>query len=158
MSRIDFKNCTLKIKDGSSNSVTVKFGEGNFTYTTTKEMNYYPDRGILDDVVEGDQVPMDVSFEGVWEYIRSPATTAAPTVEEALKKIGGAADWVSTDDDDCRPYAVDLEFENDPNCSADTETLTFPDFRCETVEHDASANTLSFSGKCNAIEPTSVRT
>jgi len=157
--RIDIKDAIFNVKDGGSNELQIKIAEGNFVHSERREMEYYPDRGNLDDVNEGDQVPMEVRFEFVWEYIRSTSTGSTPTVEDALKQRGGAADWVSSDSDTCRPYSVDLELVHTPDCTTgDIETLTFADFRWESLEHDPRTGQISCTGKCNATEPTSVRT
>lgn len=162
--RIDLKKATIKLKDGGSNELEVKIGEGNLTFTEAKVMEYLLDRGNLDDVREGDQVPVDVSLDFIWEYLRGPssASTASggtPTIEDALKNRGAAADWVSTDTDTCRPYALDLEitYEPTPTSCGDKETITLSDFRYESLDHDLRAGSVAVSGKCNVTEATVVR-
>ena len=162
--QIDLKNATIRIKDGgvgsAQNSIEVTIGEGNLTYTERKHMEYTPDRGILDEVREGDQVPVDVSIDAVWEYITGgSASGATPTIEDALKQRGPASGWVSSDPDACRPYAVDLEIEYLPvpsNCG-DKEVITIPDFRYEEIAHDLRAGTFAISGRANVVEATAVR-
>ena len=153
--QIDIKNATVKIKDGAGNEISVKIGEGNLTYTESRNIDYTMDRGQLDEVRDGDEVPMDVSFDAVWEYIKSNsgATTTSITPEDALKQRGGASGWTSVDSDGCRPYAVDIVVENIPNCSGqDKEQIAFRDFRYEQIDHDLRDGTLSFSGRCNTKE------
>lgn len=160
MSQISLKNVVLKIKDGTEtpNTLTVKFGDGNFTWDEKTNIEYVKDRGILDTVREGDDEPMDVRFEGVYEYYTGPGSTT-PTIDDALRKTGDASTWTSTSADACEPYAVDLEIVNTPTCSGAKakETLTFPDFRVESISHDVKAGKISVSGKCNAKRPTAVR-
>lgn len=161
--KIHIRNATITIKDGgvtsAQQSITVKVGEGNLTYAVRQEREYILDRGDLDDVRDGDQVPCEVSFEFSWEYIEGgSASGATPTVEDALRKINAAAAWVSTDADACRPYAVDIDVLYDPNCSGgDKERLVFSDFRYEEINHDLRAGTISVSGKCNAVAPATSR-
>lgn len=157
--RIDMKNLTFSIKDGGSESIDITVGEGNFTFSEKKNIEYIMDRGTLDDVRAGDEVPMDVSFQFTWDYYTgSSATGADPTPHDALKQQGNASAWVSTDADPCRPYSVDLQILNVPNCdTADQETFTFPDFRYESLDGDSKVGTISCTGKCNATEPTVVR-
>jgi hypothetical protein len=140
-------------------SIEVKIGEGNLTYSENKTIEYILDRGLLDDVREGDQVPLDLNFDFQWEYIVGSTGSSTPTVEEALKGIGEAADWVSTDSDACRPYAVDVEITYLPVPSAcgDGEVITFSDFRYETLDHDLREGTISCSGRCNVTKATAVR-
>jgi len=153
MAKIDLKECLVKIKDGTPstpNSLTIKVGDGTLTYSEKRNMEYSLDRGTLDLVREGDEVPMDVAFDLVWEFLKS-STSATPTPEEALKKTGAASDWESSSDDDCEPYAVDIVVEHDPLCSnEDLEIVTLPDFRWESLDHDLKAGTISCKGKCNA--------
>jgi len=161
--QIDLKNVTFYIRDGSTpqNEIEIKIGEGNFTYTENVEREYNLDRGLLDEVRNGDEQPMDVVFDFVWDYIEGTTNTGCtPTVEDALKKRGCAADWMTVDDDPCAPYAVDIVLDNIPPCADvpfSQETLTFPDFRHDTLAHDASAGSVACTGRCNATEPTSVR-
>ena len=49
--------------------VEVKLGDGNLTWTVNREMEYELDRGNLDTVREGDQVPLDVVLDAVYEFI-----------------------------------------------------------------------------------------
>ena len=158
MAAIDLKKAVLTIQDGSTtaNSLTVKIGEGNLTYSEKRNMEYVLDRGVLDTVKEGDQVPLEVNFDFMWEYIMGASSTA-PGIVEALR--GSSTVWVSTDTDACRPKAVDLilTYTPTPNTCGDKETITFPDFRMESLDYDLRAAQISCAGKCNALYPTAVR-
>lgn len=137
--------------------IEVKIGEGNLTYTENVENEYLLDRGDLDTVREGNQVPMDVSMEFVYEFVRT-GTGETITPVDALKGVGGAAEWVSSSSDQCEPYAVDIEVEHNPPCgSSETETTLFPDFRRDSLEFDLGEATISCQGRCNATEPTITR-
>lgn len=161
MAQIDLKNATITIMDGTTptaNALIVKIGEGNLTFTERRNIEYTLDRGLIDEVREGDQVPMEVSMDFVWEYLSSVGATT-PTIKEALKQEGSASDWTSTDADVCRPYAVDVVIAYDPDCggSTTTETITLPDFRHEEIGHDLREGTMACSGRCNAVAPIAVR-
>ena len=162
MAQIDLKKATITIRDGTAvtpNELIVKIGEGNLTFTERRNMEYTLDRGLIDEVREGDQVPMEVNIDFVWEYLSAPSGGDTPTIVEAIKGEGVASDWVSTDDDPCRPYAVDIVVEYDPDCggATTTETITLPDFRFEEVGHDLREGTMSCSGRCNSVAPLAVR-
>lgn len=161
MALIDLKNATILIKDGSGTPVTleVKIGEGNLQWTERQTREYRKDRGNLSTVRNGDEEPMDVSFDFEWEYLKGGSGgSAAPTIEEALKKTGNAVAWVSTDDDLCTPYAVDLEITNEPTAACgDKEVITLADFRWEEFSHDLRGATVSCSGKCNVTTASIVR-
>ena len=132
--------------------IEIKIGEGNLTYTEAKEYEYLLDRGDLDTVREGNEVPMEVNLEFVYEHVRS-GTGEQITPVDALKGIGGAAGWVSASDDLCEPYCVAIEVEHNPPCgTAETETAIFPEFRHDSLEFDLSAASIAVTGRCNASE------
>jgi hypothetical protein len=134
--------------------IEVKIGEGNLTYTENKEYEYLTDRGNLDTVREGNEVPMDVVMDFVYEFVRT-GTSELVTPVDALKGIGGADEWVSSSTDPCEPFCVDIVVVHEPPCGdAETETTTFPMFRHDSLEFDLSAATISSTGRCNATEPT----
>lgn len=136
------------------NRLDVKLGEGNLTYSEKKNREYSKDRGKLDTVRDGDEEPMDIRMDFLYEFLRSTTGDELPTIQEALKKQGAASTWVSVSSDPCEPYAVDLELEYIPPCTGeDREISLFPDFRHESLDHDFKAGTVACSGKCNAIEP-----
>lgn len=130
--------------------VEVKVGDGNLDYTENRNMDYRLDRGELDTVREGDDAPMDVKLDAVWEFLRA-STGDEPTIEDALKQRGEASAWVTSDADTCAPYAVDIEIENEPPCEdIQREFILLPDFRWESFEHNAKDAQLSIGGKCNS--------
>lgn len=157
--QIDLKRAIIKIKDGDSpqNWLEVKIGEGNLSYTESRNMEYTLDRGMLDEVREGDQIPVDVTMDFIWEYLRGSSGT--PTVEDALKNRGEASDWVSSDTDACRPYAVDIEITYSPSpvTCGDMEIILLQDFRYEGLDHDLSGGSVSVTGRCNVTEATVTR-
>jgi len=164
--QLDLKFATLKLVDGTTptpNEIAIKIGAGNLTYSETRNIDYTLDRGLLDEVREGDEAPMDVSFDLVWEFISGNLDSAGvpPTVEDVLKHLNNAATWISSDPDVCRPFAVDIVIENVPVCglggSPEQEIITLPDFRFETIDHDLRAATIAVSGRCNAKVATTVR-
>lgn len=159
---IDIKNATVYIQDGTSptpNRIEVKIGEGNFTWSEKVNREYILDRGTLDLVRNGDEVPMDVSFDFTWEYIRGGLGSGDPaSVDDALKNQGNASGWVSSSADACEPYAVDILVYNEPNCSTgDKELTVFSDFRYESIDADLRAGRISVKGRCNSTKPTSTR-
>jgi hypothetical protein len=133
--------------------IDIKIGNGNVTYTENMEYEYELDRGDLDTVREGDAVPLDVSLEFVYEFITT-GTGENITPLDALKRKGGAAEWVSTDPDLCAPYAVDIEILHQPPCgTAQREVTLFPEFRRDSINPDLGAATVAVQGRCNVTEP-----
>lgn len=161
MADFNLRNAVLKIKDGTTPTVktlTVKIGEGNLSVSEKKNREYRMDRGTLDTVRDGDDTPLEVSFDFRWQYLKA-STGDTPSVRDVLRKEGEASAWVTTDSDACAPYAVDLEFTWTPECTADDiETITLPDFRYEEISYDAKAGTIAVSGKCNVTAMTIART
>ena len=162
---IDLKDVTIKIQDGDTptpNEINIKIGEGNLTYDENRNVEYILDRGRLDEVRLGDEVPVDVTFDFVWEFLtgNTSTTTNLPTVEDALKRQGNASVWVSTDPDGCRPFSVDIILENVPSCTSfgqEQEFITLSDFRYDTLSHDLRAATVACTGRCNVTEAAIVR-
>jgi hypothetical protein len=133
--------------------VEAKIGDGNLDYTENRNMDYRLDRGELDTVREGDDVPMDIKLDFVWEFLRA-STGDEPTLEDAIKQRGEASAWVSSATADaCAPYAVDIEIENEPPCEdVEREFILLPDFRWESLEHNTKDAQISVAGKCNSKE------
>lgn len=148
----------------SQNAVTfinqrleVNIGEGNLTYTEAKEYEYLRDRGNLDTVKEGDEQPMSVEMEFVFEYVRSQSGQDITPVE-AIKGINAASEWVSSSSDLCEPYAVDILLKHCVPCGTDhDQDILLPDFRWESLDYDLQAATISVSGQCNASNATVTR-
>ena len=161
MAQVTLKNVTLKIKDGTTtpNTLTVAIGEGNFQWSERRNMEYTLNGGSIDEVREGDDVPMEVNFDATLDYVMGDTGSGETvSIADALRKENSASNWTSTDSDACRPYAVDLEITNNPGASCgDTETLTFSDFRMEDISYDLRNGSVSVSGRCNAVKATSSR-
>lgn len=157
---MDLKNCTVKLRDGTSPTpleLELKMDEGNLTWTSRFNKEAKKDRGNLDYIKEGDQETMQVSFEGRFDEIKS-STGEAVSPHEFITKTGAASANVSTADA-CAAYSVDIIVEVDQTCGTiEDEIITFPDFTVEEIGGDFRAGTLSFSGICNAVLPTGLRT
>lgn len=139
--------------------VEVKIGDGNLTYTENKEYEYELDRGNLDTVKLGDDQPMDITIDFVYEFV-STGTGEPITVVDALKGIRGGAEFTSSSSDLCEPYAVDIEVDHNPGACVglvEKEVTLFPDFRHDTLEFDLDEATISTTGRCNATEPVITR-
>ncbi len=139
--------------------LNITIGDGTLEYTEHRNMEYKLNQGLLKYVRLGDQAPMDVSFDLVWEFLTAQSGDIVPTIEDALKKRGLASNWVSTDTDQCQPYAVDLEIIYVPPCPGeDTETIVMELFRWEELQHNAKDAKISVKGKCATFEAVNTRT
>jgi hypothetical protein len=140
-----------------SQRIDVTVGEGNITWTEAKEYEYLLDRGDLDTVREGDEQPLEISLEFVYEAIKT-GTSETVTPVDAVKGTGGAAEWVSSATDLCEPYAVDMEILHCVPCgTTEDEDVVFPDFRYESLEFDLGEATIAVAGRCNVSEATVTR-
>jgi hypothetical protein len=133
--------------------VEVKIGEGNITYTEKSDYTYLLDRDNLDTVKEGKDVPLDVKWDSVYEYITT-GTGENISPMDAMKGIGAASEWITYSEDPCEPYAVALEVEYVAPCGTSQGEITlFPDFRSEQREVNFKDATIAVTGKCNVTEP-----
>lgn len=157
MAQKSLRYSTLSINDAGVLTINVKIGDGTLTWTQKRPLKYVKSRGILDTVRLGDEEPVEVTFNGVYEWIKGD-TGDPVNIYEALTKTGEAAAWVSTDSDTCAPYAVDLEILYDPVCTgAKSELIVFSDFRWEEIQVDEKEGTFSIKGMCNITAPTVTR-
>jgi len=132
--------------------IDIKIGEGNLTWTESKEYEYLLDRGDLDTVREMDEQPLDLSLNFVYEHVMSGTGESISPVE-AVKGIGAAAEWVNSAADPCEPYSVDLEILHCVPCGPiDDERVIFPEFRFESLEYDLGEAAIAVSGRCNVSE------
>lgn len=134
----------------------IKVGEGNITWSESKPREFKMDRGRLDQVRNGDEAPMEVSVQLMYEELTaSDPSTDPPTPEDVLKHRGAAAEWVSTNTEDpCAPYSINIRLRHiPPNCTAvDIEQVVLPMFYYEKLDHDPKAGTIACTGKCNVTE------
>ncbi len=160
MAAKDLKNATIKIQDGTGtpNSITVVVGEGNVTWSVKNPMEYRKDRGALGSVRAADEEPVEVTIEAEFDFVISDGAEEV-TVTEALTKTGAASAWVTTSDDACEPYCVDIVIEFEPDCDDGTkaERITFPNFRPDNRDYDVGSGQISIPGKCNVTDITAER-
>lgn len=140
----------LSVTLSASNSISIKIGEGNLTFSEKRAVEFTRDRGILDTVREADEDPMDLAFDILWEFITAETGSGTPTPMDALKQIGEASGWVTTADDPCQPYCLDVEVHQAPNCATeDDEILIFEEFYYESLDGDLRGGTIACTGRCN---------
>ena len=133
--------------------LTIKIGDGDLKYTEQDDFKYDLDRGDLDTVRQGDEKPMDVSLSFVYEHITT-GTDELIAPMDAIKRRGGASEWVSSASDLCEPYAIDLFIVHTPPCgTAQKEITQFPDFRSDKREPSLKDSLIQITGRCNAVEP-----
>ena len=140
-----------------ANILEVNVGEGNLTFTEKRNIEYRRNRGLLEGVREGDEEPVEVSFDFEWQYLKS-STGDPVTPSEVIKRNGNAAGWVSTDPDPCALYAIDiLVLYHEPCGSVQDELIVLQDFRWETLDHNVKDGQISCKGNCNITQAISTR-
>lgn len=157
MTQVAIKNCTFKFKDGAAHELEFKIGDGGLGFRCRRNIIFRKNRGKLDLVLLGDQVPLEVNFEVTIEFLKSLSGASAVTPYEFLKKILAAASY-TTVGPDCEPYAINVEIKNDAPCASDTpETITLQVFRPDKVDGGVRDATLKVTGRCNQTFPDVVR-
>ena len=71
-----------------SQELEINIGDGDLKYSENTQYKYDLDRGLLDTVRQGDDVPMDVTMNFTWTYTKSGTGEAISPIE-AIKGIGG---------------------------------------------------------------------
>ncbi len=158
---IDLKDCTFKMRDGTTPTpftLAFKIDEGNLTWQERRNIEGVKDRGQLDYLKEGDKEFMTVSTEMRFHTLK--ASSGDPvTPNEFLKKTGGASAYKSTSGV-CEADTIDIVVEVNRNCGTTVEDdiIVFPKFAYQELGGDFRAGTLSMSGICNATEPVTTKT
>ena len=133
--------------------IEVKVGEGDISWSKTKDPQIDLDRGVIDGARDGDQQAMTVDFAFVLDWLAS-STTDVPTVDEVLEREGEAADWTNAAADPCETYQVTLKVIDAPDCGSElAEILIFPYFIPTTVNPSVEAASVTVSGVCVATKP-----
>lgn len=157
---IDLKEVTLLFRDGKTtpSELEFKFDEGNITWTVHRNITVKKDRGILDYMKEEDQEAMKVNLEGRFHEITSSSGDPVSPFE-FLTFSGAAAGYTSTSPL-CSASAIDIIVKVNHACGTtiQDEIMTFADFTYEDIGGDFKAGSISISGVCLAVFPTSVRT
>ncbi len=133
-------------------SLVIKIGEGNTSYSEKRAVEFTRDRGKIDTVRLADEEPFDLTMDFLWEFISSVSGSSTPTFEDVLKKINEASAWITTADDTCQPYCIDIELHHAPNCvGIEDELHVFEEFYYETLDHDLREGSIACAGRCNRL-------
>jgi len=153
---IDMKHCDITLKDGGTESIIIKVGEGTFSFTETRNQEYRMNRGLLNTVREGDEAPVEWSLDIEWDSIQgSPGSPVSGGIDIIRGIIYGGEGYVSSDTDDpCASYAFDILAEYRPPCDAGAQDISLPHCRIESCAYDMQAGTLQLSGKANVTQAT----
>ena len=140
----------------TSQRIEVKIGAGNLTWTEAANNEYELERGVIDTVTEGDEAPLAVNFQFRWDFVKT-GTNETITPYDAITGTGGASGWVSASSDECEKYGVNLVLEYTPNCTTgniQSERITFPTLRHDSLAFDPQASSITVAGRCPVVAPT----
>ena len=148
MGQRNLRDAIITISDGAVTPLTVvvKIGEGNFSFTEHRTVEYIRDRGVIDTVRLGDDEPVDVSFDFIWDWIS--AETMATDLDSIIDILKGESGHTTTGGA-CEPYSCDIEVVISDSVCAGEETISLATFRYEELSYDLGAGTISCTGKCN---------
>jgi hypothetical protein len=128
-------------------------GSGTLDFSEVRNYDTLLNRGVFEELVQGDDAPMTVNASGAWEELRSSAGATVPTWYEAWKKLGPAATW-STSDANCNLFCLDLELIHTPACAdVEPEVYIFPAIPHPNLGGNTGDRSFSLQCMCNAVEP-----
>lgn len=153
----NMKDGTVKIKDNGSNEITLVIEEGDTAWSESHPVRNISDRGNLSHMRQGNQEPVTGTFTLKFVEIIKQTGASDPTPYEALKGVGAASGWATTNDDGGDVYTTDIDLEIvNPVSGEDNERHTLSkvhvtkiDFK-EADEYD----TLAFEFQAYEIAPT----
>lgn len=132
----------------------IRIGEGNLTYNERQQFVYVKNHNKLDTVKFGEEQTIEVSFDFVWDHLKGQ-TADPPTIEEALKNYGNAANWKTTATDPCQPYALNLRLLHTPVCpNVYLEEVILPDYRWEELNHNLRDASVASRGQSHRTKAT----
>lgn len=137
--------------------IEIKIGEGDMSWTESRELIYDLDRDQLDTVRLGQEQPVSVDLAFTFEYVTTQSGQPITPVD-AIKRLGEASEWVSSSSDLCEPYSVDLYVIHDVPCGTDhDQSFLFADFRWEELDYSMQDASITVSGQCNITDVVTVR-
>lgn len=153
---IDLKDCTFFLLGGNGESLGIRIGEGNLTYTVSRNIEPRKARGNLWQMREMEQEPCDVSFQFVWDEMIGIGAEP-PTVEDVLY---AATTWKSTSNDPGAPFCVDLKVVADRRCTnaqgaeiSKKTIIVFYEFHYLSLSHDLNNGAIDCQGLSNRVRP-----
>lgn len=159
MGQRNIRDATITIKGAGGKGgtgITMQVGEGNVTWSEKRNLEYIRDRGVILNTREGDDDPVDVSIDAIWDWLID--TTSDDSFREAFtgktNTNGISSKWTTADDgDECAPYAVNVYVAMDacPAVATPQETIKLEFYRYESFDYDLRAGTLATSGKADSV-------
>jgi len=152
----------VTVKDGSGTPKVLEIApmKGDLKFDEHSKTQIVMNRGRLDSRIEGDQEPINITFQvqfAQWSYANAGVGVSPRDAihgPEAPPATNSAQAWVSVNP--CGPYAVDLFFDIANPCDpGKAEHLVFRNFHADSIgfaEGDP-ANMLTVTGTAFVISP-----
>lgn len=132
--------------------IEIRIGDGDLSWTEAREVLYDLDRDILDDVRLGPEQPLELNAAFVFEWAATGSGEAISPID-AIKRINDAEEWVSSDTDQCRPYAIDVIVDHVVPCGTNQDQrFSFEDFRWDSLEYSIQDAAITLTGRCNRTD------
>lgn len=132
--------------------IEIRVGDGDLSWTEAREVLYDLDRDILDDVRLGPEQPLELNAAFVFEWAATGTGEPISPID-AIKRINDADEWVSSDSDQCRPYAIDVIVDHVVPCGTNQDQrFSFEDFRWDSLEYSIQDAAITLTGRCNRTD------
>jgi hypothetical protein len=131
----------------------INVGEGNITHTENKDPQIDLNRGLIDGARAGNEQPMEVSAEFIYDWLRASSGQEVKPYE-VLNQLGEGANWHTTAADPCEPFCIDIFILDTPPCGSEqAEMIFFRKFNLQNLTSSVEAANVTFSGICTASIP-----
>lgn len=156
MSVRNLRDGIITLRDGSPvpKELEIVLDEGDLSFTEREPIFAVKDRGEVDSWSLADEEPTPVSFTIKFQEWTSSHATDVTAPRDALRKAGNAAsgmtnEWISTHDDACGPYCVDIVFDILNPCGSGRERIIFESVHCDelTFTEGDEYDTIAVSGQ-----------
>jgi hypothetical protein len=136
----DLSDATIKLEDGTTptaNSLTIAVEDGDLNFEIKQPIYNILDRGSLSHMREADEEPVTGSFSIHFMQAIKATTDSTPEVKEVMEFSGGAASWVTTNDDrgDVKTLTMKFEIVN-PDSTLENERITFSKVRFTSIKFE----------------------
>ena len=156
----NMRDGSIKVSDGTlptANELLIALSGGDLEWTEERNVTAILDRGKLSHFRGGDEVPVSVSFSLKYVELIKQAFAAEPTLYEALKFLGAASGWQTTNADECSDIkTLDLTFLIASPCpSEEDEEVVFSKFYYTSInpKEGEEFNTIDVEGTAFITAP-----
>lgn len=162
----NLRHGSLVCKDGTGTPKVLQFKieEGNLSFSESRPGQLVKHRGGLDHWSKGEEVETSLSWTIKFVEWGSKSSAALSTTDSTCSPrdflMGTFAGMTSTSGrTDVFTTTIVFSISNPMSSGDEAETLTFAQFKCESIafSEGAECNSLAVSGRALVIAPTSAR-